>query len=440
MKKLTKHAKSIADNLIQFLDNAPTPFHATQSIAQRLEEANFTNLKEEELWETKPGGRYYVIREDASIAGWINGKTAPASSGFRIIGAHTDSPNLRIKPNPNIKKNNYQQLGVEVYGGVLLSSWMDRDLSIAGRVMATGINNKKLTKHFVLLDSSILRIPLLAIHLNPDVNTNGLVLNRQNHLAPIFGLESKQKDPLKFLLAQELGLKSSQIIDYDLCLYDLQKADFLGPQQEFIAGSRIDNLFSCFCGLESLLQVSKRKDIPETNCMMVAFDNEEIGSLTSQGARSSFLSSILNRINHSVGQPSPQAYERSLSTSVFLSADMAHAIHPNYQEKHEPQHFPYLNEGPVIKRNAQGRYTTSGHSSAHFEMICRNRNIPVQKFVNRTDLSCGSTIGPFVASDLGITAIDIGAAMLSMHSIREMCGSLDPYYMLEAFKGFYTDA
>ncbi len=440
MKKLTKQAKSIAERLMLFLDESPTPFHAVQSIVQHLKQTNFTELKEEELWKTEPGGRYYTIREDASIACWISGKKTPVSSGFRMIGAHTDSPNLRIKPNPTIQKNNYQQLGVEVYGGVLLSSWMDRDLSVAGKVLITSPNSKKLRTRFVQCKFPILRIPLLAIHLDPEVNRKGLVLNQQNHLVPIFGLKSKQKDPLRSFLAQELQIKPAQIIDYDLCLYDLQKSEFLGPQQEFIAGARIDNLFSCFCGLEALLQISQQKEIPEITPMLVAFDNEEIGSLTSQGARSSFLSSILGRINQSGPQQIPQAYERSLASSIFLSADMAHAIHPNYQEKHDPQHFPYMNQGPVIKKNAQGRYATSGHSSAHFEMICRNHKIPVQKFVNRTDLSCGSTIGPFVACDLGIPTIDVGAAMLSMHSIREMCGSLDPYYMIEAFREFYSDS
>lgn len=438
MKKLTKTTKAFSEKLIRFIDASPTPFHAVQTSIQALKQAGFAELQEHDLWETQPGGRYYVVREDSSLAAWIVGEKHPSQAGFRIIGGHTDSPNLRIKPNPNIAKTGYQQLGVEVYGGVLLSSWTDRDLSLAGRIFVADVKNKTLSKHFIKLEQPILRIPLLAIHLNREVNTQGLVLNPQNHLAPILGLESAAKDRLRAFLAKELNTKPEQIVDYDLSLYDVQKSGFMGLEEEFIVAPRLDNLFSCFCGLEALLSIPKKAS-PLATCMIVAFDNEEIGSLTMQGARSSFLKNIVKRINQSTAKPPPQAYERSVATSVFLSADMAHAVHPNYSERHDPQHFPQINQGPVIKINVQGRYATSGHSSAYFELICRRRSIPVQKFVNRTDLACGSTIGPFVASELGMVSLDVGAAQLSMHSIREMCGSWDASYMIDAFKGFYQD-
>ncbi len=440
MKKLIKKAKPLSEDLIRFIDDSPTPFQAVKTMADALQKAGFEELAEKDAWQTKPGKRYYVIREDTSIAAWITGNQSPTLHGFRIIGAHTDSPNLRIKPNPNILKEGYQQLGVEVYGGVLLSSWADRDLSLAGRVIITDKQNKTLSKRFVKLDQAILRIPLLCIHLNREVNTKGLILNPQNHLAPILSLQSEAEDPLRALLSKELKTAPEQIVDYDLSLYDVQKSNFLGASQEFIAGPRIDNLFSCFCGLEALLSLSQKKNAPQTTAMMVAFDNEEIGSLTAQGARSSFLKSILKRINQADSDTPPQTYERALASSIFLSADMAHAVHPNYRERHDPQHFPHINQGPVIKINAQGRYATNGYTSANFELICRRHKIPFQKFVNRTDLACGSTIGPFVASDLGIACLDVGAAQLSMHSIREMCGSVDAYYMIEAFKGFYLEA
>ncbi|MBF0277681.1 MAG: M18 family aminopeptidase [SAR324 cluster bacterium] len=440
MKKLTKTAVSLSENLMGFIDDSPTPFHAVQNMSTVLKLAGFEELKEKEQWEIKPGNRYFVTREDASIAAWITGSHSPARHGFRIVGAHTDSPNLKIKPNPDIQKEDYQQLGVEVYGGVLLSSWADRDLSLAGRVITTDKNNKTLRKLFLKVDRAVLRIPLLCVHLNRDVNTLGLILNPQKHLAPVFGLKSKVEDPLRRFLSKELKTEPDQIVDYDLSLYDVQKSNFLGLSEEFVAAPRLDNLFSCFCGLEALLALNQKKQPFQKTCMMVAFDNEEIGSLTTQGARSSFLKGIINRINHSFSDGPSQAYERSLASSVFLSADMAHALHPNYPERHDPQHFPRINGGPVIKINAQGRYATSGYTSAAFQLICKRRRIPFQKFVNRTDLACGSTIGPFVASDLGIPSLDVGAAQLSMHSIREMCGSADAYYMIEAFKGFYEDA
>lgn len=323
-----------------------------------------------------------------------------------------------------------------MYGGVLLSSWADRDLSLAGRVLVGDAANKTLSKQFIRLDRPFLRIPLLCIHLNKEVNTKGLVLNPQKHLLPIMGLESKDPDPLRRLLADELKVDSDKIIDFDLSLYDVQPSSFLGAQSEFIAAPRLDNLCSCFCGLQALIAISRQKSTPSVTCVMTAFDHEEIGSQSAQGARSSFLKNTLKRIVRLQTKSGAQDYERAVASSIFLSADMAHAVHPNFPDVHEPQHFPLINQGPVIKTNAQGRYATNGHSSAHFELVCRRKKIPVQKFVNRTDLSCGSTIGPFVAGDLGMSTLDVGGAMLSMHSIREMCGTLDPQYTVEAFKGF----
>ena len=436
-KTLTKKVRATCEALMAFIDASPTPFHAVQTMTQSLNQAGFEALQENEEWVLQSGGRYYVIREDSSLAAWIVGKEAQALSGMRIIGGHTDSPNLRIKPNPDLEKVGYQQLGVEVYGGVLLSSWADRDLSLAGRVLVADAQNQGVTKHFIRLERPMLRIPLLAIHLNREVNTQGLILNPQTHLAPVWSLQSGE-DGLRKFLSKELATRPQQIVGYDLSLYDVQKSSWMGLHEEFLVAPRLDNLFSCFCGLNALLAIPKNAPPPQT-CLLVAFDHEEIGSLTLQGARSSFLKSTLQRIISAVA-PGPQTYERSVAASVFLSADMAHAVHPNYSDRHDPKHLPHMNQGPVLKINAQGRYTTSGASMADFELVCRRRNIPTQKFVNRTDLACGSTIGPFVASELGMVALDVGAAQLSMHSIREMCGSLDAHYMIDAFEGFFKDS
>ncbi len=428
--------ESQASQLIEFIDASPTPFHAVQTVVNRLKTAQFVELQESEIWEMQPGGRYYVIREDATIAAWIMGRVAPALAGLQIIGWHTDSPNLRIKPNPEVTTCGYHQVGVEMYGGVLLTTWTDRDLSLAGRVLVQ--QDQTIRKHFVKVERPLLRIPQLAIHLNREVNKTGLLLNAQKHLPPILALETENsKHPLKTVLAETLEVEPDQILNYDLSLYDLQKSGLLGVHQEFVIAPRLDNLFSGFCALEALVHLSESSAVPEATCMIVGFDNEEIGSQTTQGAKSSFLRHAIQRINSAHPESHAQAYERSIAQSMFISADMAHAVHPNYQDQHEPQHHPKMNQGPVIKVNVQGAYATSGFSSAHFESICRQRDIPLQKFVNRTDLACGSTIGPVVASGLGLPVVDVGAAMLSMHSIREMCGSQDADYMTQAFCGFF---
>ena len=421
-----------AENLLQFIDSSPTPFHAIQEMRKRLLEKGFQECFETDHWESQPNSKQFTVRSETSIAAWISGSDNPAESGFRIIGAHTDSPNLRLKPQAEISENGYHQLGVEVYGGVLLSTWTDRDLSLAGLIYIEEEGGIK--AHELMLQEPILRIPQLSIHLNRDVNEKGLLLNAQKHLPPVFGLAGENQDEgfLKKYLASKIKVEPESILSYDLSLYDTQASALLGENQEFIVAPRLDNLFSCYCALESL--ISGRDQPFSQTRMMVCFDHEEIGSMTSQGARSSFLKNTLRRLTQGAEK---HAYERSTARSILLSADMAHAVHPNYPDKHEPKHFPKINEGPVIKINAQGRYATNGWSEAVFEKMCKDRNIPVQKFVNRSDLACGSTIGPFVAGDLGIPTLDVGAAMLSMHSIREMCGSLDSDWMEKAFSGFY---
>ena len=419
--------------LLSFLDASPTPFHAVESLKLRLLEAGFKELQEHENWSIHPGSKNFVVRGGTSIAAWIQGIKPPSDSGFRLIGAHTDSPNLRIKPQPDLNQHGYHQLGVEVYGGALLSSWADRDLSLAGKVYVKS-KSGKIKSHLLHHQEPLLRIPLLAIHLNRDVNEKGLILNAQNHLPPIYGLQTQNnsKQGIHQLLSELLNVRKEDILSFELSLFDIQPASALGKKNEFVVSGRLDNLYSCYCALSALLTDSDTQS-PQTR-MGVCFDHEEIGSMTTQGARSSFVSSLFKRLN----QIDSHSFERSCARSMMISADMAHAVHPNFSEKHEPQHFPRMNAGPVIKINAQGRYATSGISEALFEQICREGEIPVQKFVNRTDLACGSTIGPFVSGSLGVPTVDVGAAMLSMHSVREMGGALDIEWLNQAFRGFYT--
>ena len=420
--------------LLSFLDASPTPFHAVEALCLRLKAAGFKELEEQESWNPLPRSRCFVVRGGTSLAAWIQGTEPPSDSGFRLIGAHTDSPNLRIKPQPDLNQHGYLQFGVEVYGGALLSSWADRDLSMAGMVYVRS-ESGNIEGHMLHHRDPFLRIPLLAIHLNRDVNEKGLVLNAQNHLPPIYGLEAEDdlNQGMHRLLAEMLKVEAEDILSFDLSLFDTQPAAILGKNQEFIVSGRLDNLYSCFCALEALLKDAETES-PQTR-MAVCFDHEEIGSMTTQGARSSFITSLLRRLNL---ENASQAFERSCARSMLISADMAHAVHPNFSEKHEPQHFPQINGGPVIKINAQGRYATNGGSEAIFEQICREGEIPLQKFVNRTDLACGSTIGPYVAGNLGVPTLDVGAAMLSMHSVREMGGAFDFGWMTQAFRGFYT--
>ena len=424
---------STVSNLLQFLNSSPTPFHAVQSIKRQLIDSGFLELRESQLWKTEKGGKYYVTRGETSIVAWIQGASLP-EHGAHIVGAHTDSPNLRLKPHPNITRRGYRQLGVEVYGGVLLGTWTDRDLSLAGRVFVESENGLK--THPLLCERPLVRIPQLAIHLNREVNEKGLQLNKQKHLPPILTKSQswETEDALKFWLAEELDLDVSKIRSWDLSLYDTQSAQCWGPDLEFIASARLDNLFCCFTGLQALCQYNSTK--PWTQ-VLVCYDHEEIGSQTTEGAHSSFLEFVIRRLAEQTG--SPQAYERAVANSILVSADMAHAVHPNYAEQHDPNHFPQMNEGPVIKRNSQGRYATSARTEAWFEQICYQCDVPVQKFVMRTDLACGSTIGPITAARLGIETVDVGAAMLAMHSIRETCGSLDADYLIKAFQATYQE-
>ncbi len=428
-----------AVDLALFLDVCKTPYHAVAEVARRLRGAGFTAFREQEPWQVEPGARGFVIRAGGSIIAFQLGTRAPAEAGFLIIGAHTDSPNLRLKPVPDLLSVGYRQLSVEVYGGVLLSTWLDRDLSLAGRVvLADG------KVELVDLERAVCRIPNLAIHLNRDVNSAGLQLNAQTHLLPVLGLEASEGG-FSALLSEALGVtpshgaQAADVLGFDLCLYDTQRAAFAGGQNEFLCSSRLDNLSSCHAALSALL--GAETDLEATR-VVALYDHEEVGSQSASGARSLLMSDVLERLAAGYSPREASALPRAISRSLLVSADMAHAVHPNYADKHDKQHRPVLGAGPVIKVNVNQSYATDGPAAAAFSAACRAVDVTPQHFSSRNDMACGSTIGPISAARLGVRAIDVGTPMLGMHSCREMAAASDVAPMirvltslLSAFRG-----
>ena len=424
------HAPTL-DRLLHFLERSPTPWHAVDNMARRLEQAGYRRLEETEAWQLAPGERFYVTRNDSSLIAMQVPETA--LSELRMIGAHTDSPGLRLKPQPVVTGNDWLQLSVEVYGGALLAPWFDRDLGLAGRVHVRR-EDGRLQGVLLHVDRPIAIIPSLAIHLDREAN-NGRELNAQTQMLPVMlqgGSEPDLEKWLKRWLYEQHGLENIQLMDYELALYDMQRPSRVGVEGELIASARLDNLLSCFMGIEALLASDGKQ-----GAVFVANDHEEVGSDSAQGAGSPFLKDVLERLT--LGSENPrEIFFRTMANSFFISADMSHAIHPNYAEKHDPMHMPILNGGPVIKFNSNQRYATEGVSSAWFESLCKKAGVPVQKFVVRTDLACGSTIGPITAANLGIRTVDVGNPMLSMHSIREMAGANDHLPLIKAFKEYFS--
>ncbi|HYH95092.1 M18 family aminopeptidase [Hyalangium sp.] len=428
-----------AKDLLAYIDASPTPYHAVRETARRLSEQGYRALDEREPWTLQPGERVYVTRADTSIAAFHLGTAFVERAGFRLVGSHTDSPNLRLKPNAAVSKQGYHQLGVEIYGGVLLSTWLDRDLSLAGRLVVLGADGRP-EGHLVDLRRPLLRVPNLAIHLNRTVNTDGLKLNAQDHMVPVLGLESAGPAELRSLLVRELAgagvrAEAGDILGYDLCLYDTQPSTRSGANGEFLHAPRLDNLASCHSALSALLAMDKAR---EATCGVVLYDHEEVGSRSAQGAAGTFLRDCLERIvlGHADGRP--DAFHRAIRHSYLVSADMAHAVHPNYAALHEPRHQPLMGGGPVIKSNVNQSYATDGETWAYFAALCREAGVTPQHFVTRTDLGCGSTIGPITAAQLGIRTVDVGSPMLSMHSIRELAAAADVAAMVSVLRRFFT--
>ncbi len=416
-----------AYDLCAFVNASPTPFHAAAEAARRLFEFGFRELDEREPWTLAPGDRRYIVRGGSTILAFVVGDQSPAVGGFRMIGAHTDSPNLRIKPNADVSNKGYQQLGVEVYGGVLLSTWLDRDLSVAGRVLLAF--SGAVRSRLVDLGRAVARVPNVAIHLNREVNKEGLHLNPQKHMVPVVGLG---KEPaLREILATALDVKPESILAYDLSLYDTAGARLGGLDDAFVYSPRLDNLGSCHAATRALIAAAAQSSAATR--LIVLYDHEECGSRSAVGAAGTALRDTVTRILEAHPDKQQQALGRAMARSYLVSADMAHAVHPNYEGQHEPQHQPILNKGLVIKSNVNQSYATDGATAAEFAGICNDAGYEPQRFVTRTDLPCGSTIGPITAAELGVKTVDVGAPMLSMHSCREMAGSLDVKMSIDAF-------
>ena len=443
MKETKKKRKielktGIAKRLLEFLGNSPTPYHAVDNQIQALEASGFTILHEGDPWKLKQGGKYYVHRGDGSLVAFRLGTQPLVEKGFRIVGVHSDSPALKIKPQPELSAHGYITLGVEVYGGAILHTWFDRDLSVAGKITYLGADN---LPHSCLINFQhpLAFIPNLAIHLTQKSGKKSEI-NKQLELPPIISIDSEleqgSKPTFDEIIAKQVVQESSpkikvkKVLGHDLFLYDTQPAALVGYQKEFINGGKLDNLLSCHVGLEAFLGSTG-----EATSVYTCYNHEEVGSQSKAGAASSFLSTVLNRI--AGGQ---EEFYRAISHSTLLSVDNAHSIHPNYPERHDLSHAPIINSGPVIKNNANQRYATQNETAGFFQWLCQQVDVPVQNFVNRSDLGCGSTIGPIASTTLGIQALDIGVATLAMHSIRETCGVKDLDYLYLALKQFFQTA
>ena len=418
-------------DLLHFIGNAPTSFHAVQHISNMLREKGFTEILEQDRWNSHKQGSFFVRRNASSLIIFtLNNKES--GSGFRMAGAHTDSPCLKVKPNPQQVNNTFMQLGVETYGGALLNPWFDRDLALAGRVAWRDKNNKI---HSSLVDFKrpVGIIPSLAIHLDKEANEKKAI-NKQTDLVPIV-MQVNGNNDADFrkiqqdqLILEHHDIKEPEIIDHELFFYDCQPPSFVGMNNEFITGARLDNLLSCYTLVRSLLDSKTTR-----NTLIVLNDHEETGSLSTSGAQGTFLQSVLERL-----LPDIEERQRCISRSVFISADNAHGVHPNFADRYDKDHLPQLNRGPVIKYNANQRYATNSHTSSFFKILCEKADIPVQEFVMRSDLACGSTIGPLTAGHIGVQTVDVGVSSLAMHSIRETAGSLDAEYLFTALKIFFS--
>lgn len=422
--------KQQAQDLLDFIDSSPSPWHAVSTTVDILKKSGFKPLLENQHWDFGKRGKYYVVRDGASIIAFVIGKESIIEGGFKIVGAHTDSPGLRLKPKAAYSTEGFAQLGIEVYGGPILATFTDRDLSIAGRVVVR--NGSVLETHIVRLKESIVRLPNLAIHMNREVNEKGLLLNKQTGLPLIFGFAADTAEAhaqLTQALANELSINPDHILTWDLTVYDTQKGSLWGAKQEFIANSQLDNLASCHAALTALLATEN----PASTSICAFFDHEEVGSESATGASGSFMRDVLQRIfNHA--NTNEEDRLRSIANSFLISADMAHAYHPNHPSAYEPHHHAIVNQGPVIKTNANQRYSTNADTAARFIQLCKQVKVPYQAYSHRTDLGCGSTIGPTLAAQLGMPTVDVGNPMWAMHSIRESAGAIDHGYMIDVLK------
>jgi aspartyl aminopeptidase len=455
---LSAEERSRVHAIFSRIQSSPTPYHAVVESVSLLLRHGFAHHSISEPLPVEPGR--YVVESSGSLVAWIQPRR---HHRFVLVGAHTDSPNLRLKSRPDRTSANVHQLAMEIYGGVLLNSWLNRDLGLAGRVAVTH-DDGRVENRLVDIDEPMLTIPQLAIHLDRDISSGGLTLNPQNHLVPMWsGPEDSSGVPAgddtargntggaaadgdgkpgRFLtyLAGVLGVNPDSVLSWDLMAYDLQAPAFIGRHHEFVASARIDNLLSSFCGVDALISVAgtvESADELRATPVLVLYDHEEIGSESATGAAGTLLLSMLERIAGAAGADR-QEFLTSLNRSNAVSADGAHATHPNYADKHDPDHQIELNRGIVIKRNANQRYATDAVSEAFIVDACRHADVPIQYYIHRNDLPCGSTIGPITAARLGVPTVDIGAPQLAMHSIRETAGTIDAIYLSEALTAAWT--
>lgn len=417
----TPATNDIAD-LIAYLDASPSPRHAVASTVARL--TGFDQVDETAAWVDVPQ-RGYVVRGGAIVA-WVIPDGAVATMPFRIAGAHTDSPCLRVKPRPDTNRVGWKQLGVEVYGGILNNTWLDRDLGVAGLLVATDGSTT-----LVDVGAPIARVPQLAVHLDRGVNDTGLVLDRQQHLTPVWGVGVSAPGDFARWIGEQAGLDDAPAW-WELCLYDVQGAAVIGADQSMLASGRLDNLLSCWAATSAITAAAPSDHI----AVIVLNDHEEVGSSTTTGAAGPLLEAVLTRLVASRGGSSDD-FHRTTAGSMCLSADNAHGIHPNYPERHEPEHHPIINAGPALKVNSNQRYATSAETAAVFQRACEAAGVPWQVFVSRNNMPCGSTIGPITSTRLGIATADIGVPQLSMHSARELCGADDPAHLAHALTIFF---
>ncbi len=418
---------AVSQPLLDFLSRSPTPFHAVASLGARLLQSGFRRLAEGDDWGGLGEGRYFVTRNDSSLIAF--NWSGNADQGFRMVGAHTDSPCLKVKPEAISESEGYARLALEVYGGALLAPWFDRDLGLAGRVTYRDAEGR-IGNTLVDFDRPVAFIPSLAIHLDREVNESRSI-NRQEDLPALLCTMRDGEPGFPALLERQLEAQGaggvSRILGFELSLYDRQPAAVVGLGEEFIASARLDNLLSCFAATEALIGSRDR-----TNAVIVLSDHEEVGSGSASGAEGTFLRDVLGRVCGDAG-----ALARAVSRSMLVSADNAHGVHPNYPNKHEPAHRPRLNAGPVIKINHNQRYATNSETEALFRHACEQSGVPVQTIVVRSDMGCGSTIGPITAARLGVRTVDVGVPQLGMHSIRELAGVQDQDFLVRALGSFF---
>lgn len=427
--------KKFAENMLDFIYESPTQFNAVAVSAEILEKNGFEKLNPKENWKLEVGKKYYTTKNSSALVAFKINSDEVEKEGFRIIGSHTDSPGFRIKPNAEMEScGAYLKLNTEGYGGMILSTWLDRPLAMAGRVFLRGENPFKPVEKIVNINKPVCIIPNLAIHMNRSIN-DGYKYNKQTDMLPLVGLINEQLEKDNYmvkLLAYELDVEVEEIIDFDIFLYEYEKGCFTGANEEFISTGRLDNLSMYYSSVEALLDSDSKSGIS----IAVGFDNEEVGSSTKQGADSNMLLNILERICISLGKDRQQFFE-AIENSFIISSDLAHAVHPNVNGMADPTNRPVMGKGPVIKVHAGQAYTSDGYSISVYKEICRECGVEYQEFVNKSDQRGGSTIGPISSTHIDIPSVDIGAPILSMHSIRELGCSEDFYNTYKTFVKFY---